>query len=230
MEKDKQQMKQRKIAVFVFGRPGSGKGTQSRILADHFGFVLSTVSNLIRAAFERGEHLEYKKPFDDGLLLPKDWIIELMLVKIQETAQQERGIVFDGAARKLLEAQAEVAAAQSIYGEENVVGIFLDVSEQEVRRRLSLRLICSKCRRPLMPDEAKEGDPCPDVECGGTVIKRPMDDSDVVDTRMKEFEKHTAPVVDYFREEGLLIVIPAEASPEDVSKDVIAAIDSLMRQ
>ena len=108
--------------------------------------------------------------------------------------------------------------------------IYIRVSDKEIVRRISGRLICRDCQTPYHKDfkPPKTDGVCDN--CGGSLYQRDDDNAKTVRTRLKAFHSQTAPIVDYYRDAGLLVEIDGEGTLEKVVGRSKAAAENLRQQ
>jgi adenylate kinase len=207
--------------ILILGAPGAGKGTQSRRLSDEFGVEHVTTGDALRA--NKGmdiSHLdlEYDTPgeyMNAGELVPDEVVNEIVKTAIEDAD----GFVLDGYPRN--EAQTEYLDSITDLD----VVLYLDVAEEELVRRLTGRRVCEDCGATYHVefDRPEEEGVCD--ECGGDLYQREDDTEETARERIRVYEENTAPVVEYFREKGVLAEIDGEQSPDEVWADVKAAVE-----
>jgi adenylate kinase len=180
----------------MMGRPGSGKGTQGKLLARKLGCEIYSSGNRLRE-MARGHGFvahKIKKVIDSGELLP-NWFSSHMFVEVLLGLAPEDTIVFEGACRRLHEAQAfdETAA----WLERPYKAVFLNIPDEEVNRRIAER---------------------------SRVEGRADDASDTVDRRIKEYEEHTAHAIEFFKQKGVLVEVNGLDTIENVHQKVLEAL------
>lgn len=180
----------------MMGRPGSGKGTQAKLLCKAIGADIYSSGNRLREMAKGQGYVagKVKQVLDDGALLPS-WFSSHMFVEVLLGLAPEDTIVFEGACRRLHEAQAFDEAAAWL--ERPYRAIFLNISDAEVEKRLALR-------------KTTEG--------------RSDDASDTIERRMREYEEHTALAVELFKSKGNVIEINGEQAIEEVHAEILEAI------
>jgi len=198
--------------VLLLGAPGAGKGTQSKRLAEAFDVEHVTTGDALRANKDMDiSHMdtEYDTPrayMEAGELVPDAVVNEIVKTALEEA----EGYVLDGYPRNLDQAEylSEITDLDVV--------LFLDVSEAELVDRLTGRRVCDECGANYHvefspPEEAGVCD-----ECGGDLIQRDDDTEETVRERLRVYEENTAPVVEHYRDEGVLVEVDGEGAPDEV--------------
>jgi adenylate kinase len=186
--------------LLLIGPPGSGKGTQGERLADRLGIEHIAAGDLLRAEVAAGTPLgrQVEAFMTRGDLVPDVVILSLLLPKVLAAAEGN-GYLLDGFPRSVDQAiEARKLADQAGAGPDAVV--YLDVPRDELVRRILARA-------------AVEG--------------RADDNPETVANRLKVFDEATHPLVEYYRERGLLHVIDANADEDAVTESILAALDGV---
>lgn len=180
--------------IFLVGKPGSGKGTQAKLLSEATGWKVITASDQLRAFVAEGtpEGNKVKFEMESGHLVPP-WLVAYLFLKAILSVKENDGVIFDGFNRK--EAEAETVINSLRWMGRPFVLLDLVVSDEEVRNRLNLR---------------KE-------------IEGRVDDT-VVEERLKEYRENTEPAIEKFRQAGNLIEINGEQSREAIASDIKTAL------
>ena len=205
------------------GPPGSGKGTQATSIADNLGVDAVSSGELFRDHQRRDTELGRlaRSYMNQGVYVPDDVTIKMVMEWINDPTHSA-GFVLDGFPRTHAQAEALDAEMKSFGGVDRVV--FIKVSEDELIRRLTGRLICRNCQTPyhlLFSPPATKG-MCD--KCGGELYQRDDDKADVVTTRIQIYNRETEPVVDYYRRSSILREVDGEQDVQDVGKAMNAAI------
>ncbi len=180
----------------MMGRPGSGKGTQAKLLAKKIGADVYSSGNRLRE-MAKGQGFvagKVKRVIEEGDLLPS-WFSSHMFVEVMLGLQPEDKIVFEGACRRKEEAAAFDETA--LWLERPYTAVYLNISDTEVEKRLNLR-------------RQTEG--------------RADDASDTIEHRLGEYEEFTAHAVEFFREKGVLLEIDGNQSIEEVHATILRAL------
>jgi adenylate kinase len=131
-----------------------------------------------------------------------------------------RGVILDGVVRTVPQAEGLKTMLASLGRKVDAV-VSLEVPDEEIVRRMGLRTVCSGCQTPY--SDLKPGDPCPN--CGGVVMRRTDDEPAAVRNRLNVFTAQTAPVFDWYRNNGArLVVVDANGSVGDVTQRVLYAL------
>lgn len=212
--------------IILLGLPGSGKGTQAKLLKEKFGFTYMGSGDLLRARKKIDDFTGHKiaSVIDKGKRVPTVVITKIWMEEFEKFHKEGfDGLIIDGSPRTLLEKDLIEGALGWYDWTENKKVILIDISDEESVTRLSKRRICKKCGK-LIPyvGEFKEMTKCP--VCGGELISRKDDNEDGVRARLAWFKTDVQPVIDYYEGKGELIRINGEQSIESVFEDVLKAI------
>ena len=218
------------FVVLMVGPPGSGKGTQAKLLAEKFGLYHFITSQILREYFESHNDPEtrrQKKIFEEGKLVKPRWVLERVKEKTIGLMEDPsiKGIVYDGSPRTLYEAENLVPFLAEMVGRDNIVVLEIDVSPQEIKKRLGKRLICSGSAEHIFirSDELKPGSECPEGD--GVLKERDLDRAEIIETRIEEYQRRTKPGLDYLKEKYRVVRINGEQSIEDVHKEITKKLE-----
>ncbi len=214
-------MKQ-KIIVLI-GAPGSGKGTQAKILSQEFQLPHISTGDLMREEVKKDspQGREIKKFQESGLLAPDEFIVDLLF---NRTSQKdcERGFLLDGFPRKI--SQGEILQQRLPKEENEIIAIYLHVHDDVIIDRAAQRRTCGKCGAiyNLKSSPPANGSTC-DV-CNGELLLRNDDLPEVVKQRLIVYHDLTEPLIDYYKKQGCLHEIDGEQTPEQVFQQVKSII------
>ncbi|MFB8236379.1 adenylate kinase [Kitasatospora sp. NPDC089913] len=213
------------MRIVLVGPPGAGKGTQAHLLAKTLSIPHISTGDLFRANIGQGTPLgvEAKSYMDAGRLVPDEVTIGMAKDRmLQEDAAN--GFLLDGFPRNLGQAKAldEFLAEQGIA----LDGVLdLEVPEDEVVRRIAGRRLCRNDGGHVFHvdyNPPKAAGVCD--ECGGELYQRSDDTEDKVRTRLEVYHTETEPIIDYYRQQGLIATIPALGKVDEVTARAIEAL------
>ncbi|RMH02973.1 MAG: adenylate kinase [Aquificota bacterium] len=203
------------IVVFL-GPPGSGKGTQAKLLSEKHRFTHISTGDLLREAVRKGTELgkKAKEYMEKGELVPDELIVSLI-----EEALPEGGVILDGFPRTVPQAIAleEMLKRQ---GKKLCKVFVFDVPDEVVVERLSGRLTCPSCgavyHRVYNPP--KEDEVCD--RCGTKLVQREDDREEVVRNRVRVYKEQTKSLVDFYRERDIIFSLDATKSIEEIYQEI----------
>ena len=213
--------------IILMGPPGSGKGTQAANLADALEIYAVSSGDLFRDHQRRNTELGQlaRSYMERGVYVPDDVTIGMITEWINDPAHSA-GFVLDGFPRTQAQAQALDQALSGRGGIDRV--IFIRVSDDELVRRLSGRILCRECQRPYNLNSSPPSTAGRCDECDGELYQRDDDKAAVVARRIEVYNQETQPVVDYYRDAGNLTEIDGEQSVEAVGDALSAAVGMLI--
>jgi adenylate kinase len=212
------------MRLVLVGAPGAGKGTQAKYIGQHFDIPAISTGDIFRAnlAAKTPLGLEAKRYMDKGDLVPDKVTIGIVRDRLAND-DTEPGFLLDGFPRTLPQAEALDEMLHELGIPLDVV-LELKADEDEVVRRLSGRRTCRKCGHVWHTefDPPKQEGVC-DI-CGGELFQRDDDKPETIRRRLQVYNDQTAPLVDYYRDKGLLRTIEAEGRVDDVTRRAIDAL------
>ena len=204
--------------LVLLGAPGSGKGTQAQKLVAEFGFAHISTGDLLRAAVKAGTPLglEAKGYMESGQLVPDELVLALLKERLASD-DASKGFILDGYPRNTAQAQtldAELAGmGMALDG-----ALLIDVKPEVIVARLSSRRTCRACGYT-----APAGvDTCP--RCGGEMYQRDDDKPETISKRLDTYATQTAPLIDYFKAQGILKEVDGDRPVDEVYVDVKALL------
>ncbi len=208
------------MRLVLVGPPGAGKGTQAQFLAAHFSIPHISTGDIFRANLKAGTDLgnQAKGFMDRGELVPDSVTNEMVKDRLTDD-DVANGFLLDGFPRNV--AQAEVLRA-ILADKKTPLHAVLEFSlaNEEIVARLSSRRTCLDCGAPSVGV-----DKCP--TCGGDVYQREDDKAEVIARRLEVYAEQTAPIISFYRNEGLLISVSAVGNVEDITANAISALSRL---
>ncbi|XSG74783.1 adenylate kinase family protein [Herpetosiphon llansteffanensis] len=215
------------LNLILFGPPGAGKSTQAAYLDKLAAIDSISTGQRLRQTVETGSELgqEVAQVMAAGRLVD-DTLMNKLLNEWLLTIPSEVGVLLDGYPRTLSQAQSLDQLMQAINRPLEVV-IALTLSDEEAIRRLSGRRICRIKGQPdqiLHISDQAALDHC--RASGGQLIERDDDRPDTIKRRLAEYNAKTEPLLQFYGERDLLILIDADGTPNEVS----AAIEQALQQ
>ncbi|MDX1742235.1 MAG: adenylate kinase [Ruegeria sp.] len=215
--------------LILLGPPGAGKGTQARMLEDKFGLVQLSTGDLLREAVaaktEAGKAA--KAVMEAGELVSDDIVIAILRDRMAQP-DCAKGVILDGFPRTTVQAEAldELLASS---GQKINSAISLEVEDAEMVIRISGRYTCAGCGEGYhdkfkLPVEDGKCD-----KCGNTEFKRRADDNaETVASRLTAYHAQTAPLIDYYKAQGVLKGIDAMGQIDEIARDLQGVVREVM--
>ncbi|GAA0599656.1 adenylate kinase [Actinomadura livida] len=214
------------MRIVLVGPPGAGKGTQAQYIASHLSIPKISTGDIFRANVSGGTELgrQAKQYMDRGDLVPDEVTIAMVRDRLAEDDARD-GFLLDGFPRNVPQAETLKKILAEWDARLDIV-LELVVDEEEVVRRLSGRRTCDRCGRIWHVDfDDKQDDICDD--CGGHLFQRDDDKEEVVQHRLEVYKQDTAPLVQFYADEGILVGIDATGPVEEVTKRALTALRPL---
>jgi adenylate kinase len=214
-------------AIVLLGPPGAGKGTQAKLIAQHYGIPHISTGDILRSNVARGTELgrKAKAVMERGELVSDDLVNGMVADRIKQ-ADCGRGFVLDGFPRTVAQAEwLDRELAEKAGSPRPTVVVDVDVSYNQLLQRLTGRRTCpvdGKIYNIYLQPPKEEG-VC-DV-CGTQLFQRVDDTEEVISERLKSYERQTLPLEDFYRKQGRLRRINGEQPVEQVLADMFRAIE-----
>jgi adenylate kinase len=214
------------MRLVLVGPPGSGKGTQAKLLVERLGLTYVGTGEILRDAIKRQSPTgRLVKPLmDQGLLVP-DAVVNEVVAELFRRPDRPDRFVMDGYPRTYAQAVAfDALLAQQFLKLDAVVN--LDISDDEVVRRISSRRCCANpacatCYNLAFMPPKKDGI-CD--RCGSPLVLRDDDKEETVRRRLAEFHKNTDALIDHYRDRGLLRTVSALDAVDVIYANVVKAL------
>ena len=208
--------------VILMGPPGSGKGTQAKLIHSKLGIPHISTGDLLREQVRNETEIgkQVKEMMESGKLVPDALIFDLLFERVAKP-DASKGYLLDGFPRNIPQAEE---LDRRLGSNVRQIVINLDVSDDVIIKRISGRMSCPDCGAVYNtyfepPEEEGKCD-----ECGAELVQREDDREEVVKERLKVYNEQTAPLKDYYQRKGTLINIDGEQSPDVISSKVLERI------
>lgn len=215
--------------LVMLGPPGAGKGTQAQLLAGRYGVPAISTGELFRGALADDSELgrAAQAAMAAGRLVP-DAVTNALVARRLDATDTAKGFLLDGFPRTLDQA-AELDRMLSERRQTLDAVVLLRTAEDEVVRRLSGRRTCRSCGTIWHVEfrPTRQQDVCD--SCGGALYQREDDVESTIRERLRVYEEHTAPLVEFYAGANLLLGIGAQGTVEDINAAVVDALDMRLR-
>lgn len=187
--------------IVIFGAPGSGKGTQSDLIIEKYGLGHVSTGEVLRAEIKKGTELgKIAQGFiDNGQLIPDELMIDILAGVYDGFGKEHKGIIFDGFPRTIPQAEA-LKKMLDERGHKVAAMIELDVPEEELMQRLIKR---------------------------GQESGRADDNEETIKKRLTVYHNQTAPLIDWYKNEGIHHHINGLGSLERIFGDIVEVVDAI---
>ena len=213
------------MRLILLGPPGAGKGTQASSIVAEYGITHISTGDIFRHNIKNETELgkKVKSYLDKGQLVPDELTIDLVWDRLSKD-DCKKGFLLDGFPRTINQAEAlQKGLEERGLKLDKVINI--DVDKNILVKRLSGRRVCKNCgetyhidNKPTLKDGVCD-------KCSGEVIQRADDNEKTVLDRIEVYEKQTFPLIDFYKNLGLILTVDGTLSIEDVfsqSKDSLS--------
>ncbi len=208
----------------MLGAPGAGKATQAKKIAEKYQIPHISTGDIFRANIKAGTELGMKaKSFmDQGQLVPDEVTIGMLLDRISQD-DSKNGYVLDGFPRTIPQAESLTAALKE-RGENIDYAVNVDVPDENIVNRMSGRRACVGCGATyhVVYNAPKTENICD--TCGEKLILRDDDKPETVQNRLHVYHDQTQPLIDYYKNEGVLVEVDGTQDLEKVFQDIVAVL------
>jgi len=212
------------MRVVIFGAPGVGKGTQAKLLSGKLKVPHISTGDILRHAATSGSLLGKKaKTIMDAGQLVSDDIMNGLIKPVLSSPKCKDGFILDGYPRTVAQAAALTKLLDDLKTRLDKV-INVKLGDEEIVRRLSMRLSCKNCGRiyNIQFDMLADTKEC--LNCGGPLYQRDDDKEETVRKRLNVYHETTAPVKEYYEQMGLLKEIDGDGDPEMINSEILTAL------
>lgn len=209
------------MKLIMLGAPGAGKGTQAKKIAAKYQIPHISTGDIFRANIKAGTELgmKAKSYMDQGQLVPDEVTIGMLLDRISQNDCQN-GYVLDGFPRTIPQAESLTAALKE-RGEKMDYAVNVDVPDANIVERMSGRRACLGCGATyhIVYNAPKAEGICD--ACGEKLVLRDDDKPETVQKRLSVYHEQTQPLIDYYKQEGILAEVDGTQDMEKVFQDIV---------
>ena len=211
--------------ILFLGAPGSGKGTQSKNIENEFSIPQISTGDLLRAESSSGSGLgeELKQIMSSGKFVSDELVLELVSKKISSD-DCKNGFILDGFPRNLSQASSLDKLLKAL-GKSIEYVFLIDVPTDLIIKRCVGRITCNTCGKIENEyfSDFREGDKCGE----GIFVKREDDNEETVTNRLKVYFERTEPIIQFYKEQGILHrIIGGEDGPQRLTDEIRSIIKS----
>lgn len=212
------------MRIVLLGAPGSGKGTQAKILSESKGIPHISTGDMLREAVAEGTRFgqKAKSIMDAGNLVPDDVMLGIIAERLA-AADAADGFILDGFPRTRQQAQDLEELLDQLSAPLDAA-ILMDVDFDVLMKRLTGRRTCSRTGKLLNIHYSPQSELDEVVAAGGELVQREDDNEDTISNRLAVYREQTTPVIEFYRKRGNLATIEAEGSIDDVNARLLDAL------
>ena len=212
------------MRIVLLGAPGSGKGTQAKLLVERLGVPQISTGDLLRAAVAAQSPLglKAKAAMDAGELVSDDIVLGMIRERIAQ-ADAKAGFILDGFPRN----SAQATALDTLLAELNQDidrAIHIQVPFDELLKRLTGRRTCTQCGAlyNVYFSPPKQDGICD--RCGGALMQRDDDNEQTISRRLRVYEDQTQPLIEYYERQGRLATVSGSGEVTEILRRIIEAL------
>lgn len=213
------------MRIVLLGAPGSGKGTQAKIMMAEKHIPQVSTGDMLREAVANGTRfgLKAKAVMDAGDLVPDEVVLGIISERLV-AADAENGFILDGFPRTTQQA-LDLEDLLDEMGTPLDTAVLMDVDFDILMKRLTGRRTCSLTGKLLNVhfSSQEELDEC--TNAGGELIHREDDNEETIGNRLNVYRENTEPLIDFYRERGKLVTINAVGTIEEVYERLTASLE-----
>ena len=208
--------------IILLGAPGAGKGTQASKISDVYGLPHISTGDIFRENIKNATEIGLlaKSYIDKGQLVPDEVTCKIVENRI-EKSDCEKGYMLDGFPRTIAQAEALDKVAKI----DLVINIEVDFAL--VMDRLCGRRVCKDCGESYHVTTLNGATTC--SRCGGELYQRKDDNPETVESRLEVYSKQTAPLIEYYKEKGLLFNVVSDSTPEATFEKISKKLNSFSK-
>ena len=215
------------MRIVLLGAPGSGKGTQAKLLVEKYKLPQISTGDMLREAVAEGSPLgrQAKVAMDAGQLVSDEIVLGIIQERVTRP-DARKGFILDGFPRNLQQAEALDQLLTSL-GRPLNLSLLVAVDVDALIQRLVGRRTCLSCGQMYNIYYAPPHIEGRCDECGGRLRHRGDDNEETIGNRLRVFETHTLPVVEYYKEQGKLRTVQGVGEVADIFKAVVKIVEDV---
>lgn len=217
------------MRIVLLGAPGSGKGTQAKLLVEKYKIPQMSTGDLLRAEVSAGTELgkRAKAAMDAGQLVTDEVVLGMIQARLSKP-DAKAGFILDGFPRNIPQAQS-LDAMLARLGQPLQLALLVDVDADVLLKRLTGRRTCGSCGAiyNIYFSAPKTSNKCD--KCGSSLTHRSDDNEQTVGNRLKVYQQQTAPLVNYYKAQGKLRTVRGVGAVSVIFKNVSDIIESQIR-
>lgn len=214
------------MRIVLLGAPGSGKGTQAKLLVEKHGIPQISTGDLLRAAVSAGTPLgaQAKAAMEAGFLVSDEIVLKMIDERLAQP-DAKKGFILDGFPRNIPQAQA----LDNMLEKRNQpleIALLVEVDFDMLMQRLTGRRTCELCGTTfnVYTSPSRLDDRCD--KCGGNLRHRSDDNEETIGSRLKVYEAQTAPLIAYYRQQGKLRAVQGTGEIGDIAEAIDKVISA----
>ncbi len=216
------------MRIILLGAPGSGKGTQAKLLVEQYKVPQVSTGDLLRAAVAADTPLgrQAKAAMDAGQLVSDEIVLGMIRERLSQP-DAKKGFILDGFPRNIPQAQA-LDGMLDVLGQPLQMALLVDVDVDVLLQRLTGRRTCESCGQMynVYTSPSKLDDQCD--KCGGNLRHRADDNEETISNRLRVYEAQTAPLIQYYRAQNRLRSVQGVGEISDIYKAVNKVVAPLL--
>lgn len=217
------------MRIVILGAPGSGKGTQAKLIVDRYKLPQISTGDLLRDAVASGSALgkQAKVSIDAGQLVSDEIVLGIIRERVIQP-DAKKGFILDGFPRNMAQAEALDLLLAGL-GQPVSLAMLIAVDVDALLQRLVGRRTCLSCGQMYNIYYAPPHIDGRCDECGGKLRHRADDNDETIGNRLRVFETHTLPLLEYYEEQGKLRTIQGVGEISDIFKAVCKVVDEVKK-